>query len=191
MCARARLEPDKLCVIRVDGTSSISLPHAGNRQRKALCSKTGFEVCFSCTWRFQRHGVHPDVLADGPHANTGRWSKYALDVLHEQTGNKKRGEQVNYTLLHTACFFTIRLSNSNNQSSTKKKTNTRKTNKHTNKRTNTETNTHTRTHTHTRTQTKSGLKEKQHEIGYLPSCGTSFVQIANAGLFTQWPVNLW
>ena len=151
MCARARIEPDKLCVIRVDGTSSISLPHAGNRQRKALCSKTGFEVCFSCTWRFQRHGVHPDVLADGPHANTGRWSKYALDVLHEQTGNKKRGEQVNCTLLHTACFFTIRLSNSNNQSSTKKQTNTRKSNKQTNKRTNTETKTHTRTRTHTRT----------------------------------------
>ena len=148
MCARARLEPDKLCVIRVDGTSSISLPHAGNRQRKALCSKTGFEVCFSCTWRFQRHGVHPDVLADGPHANTGRWSKYALDVLHEQTGNKKRGEQVNCTLLHTATSLQFDYRTQTTKVARKKKqTHGKQTNIQTNERTQKQTNTHAHTHT--------------------------------------------
>ena len=42
--AQAINEPHKICVIRLDDTEAVSLPHPGNRIPKDLCSKNGPEV---------------------------------------------------------------------------------------------------------------------------------------------------
>ena len=44
LLARARNEPHKVCVIRIDDTEAVKLPHPGNRIPKDLCGKDGPEV---------------------------------------------------------------------------------------------------------------------------------------------------
>ena len=44
LIAEAINNPDQLCLIRIDDTTSVSLPHPGNRIPKSLGGKDGPEV---------------------------------------------------------------------------------------------------------------------------------------------------